>query len=293
MRSELEKAVEILAKDEPDSLDEALLLLRRTVFSFAMKVCGQQQDAEDTAQEVLFKSLPHLAKLEDARALSAWLYRSAMNRCWQNRRKVSYRSEVALDDLAPSEAELRDLLEDQATADPESQSLQREDLQMLHAAVLRLPPQYRIVLVLHDMEELDTELVAKILSLAPGTVRVRLHRARLLVRKEISKARKGPRAPRPSIKPAKARPMECQKIFANLSEYLDDELPIESCERMRSHIEACPTCLAFIDDLKRAIDRCRSLEFCPSKDAPPALKRLLTEEYRRLVQPAPVSREPH
>jgi len=207
-----------------------------------------------------------------------------MNRCWQNRRKVSYRREVALDDLVPTEAELSGLLEDKGTADPESQSLHREDQERLHAAVLRLPPQYRIVLVLHDMEELDTELVAKILSLAPGTVRVRLHRARLLVRKEISKAGNVPRAPRPSNTPAKSRPLECQKIFANLSEYMDDVLPIESCERMRSHIETCPTCLAFIDDLKRAIDRCRSLEFCPPTDAPPALKRLLTEEYRRLVQ---------
>ena len=54
-------------------------------------------------------------------------------------------------------------------------------------AVLQLPPQYRLVLVLHDMEELDTEEVAAVLSLQPGTVRVRLHRARLMLRKELEK----------------------------------------------------------------------------------------------------------
>ncbi len=63
---------------------------------------------------------------------------------------------------------------------------------MLHEAILSLPPQYRIVLVLHDMEELDTELVAKILSIQPGTVRVRLHRARLLVRQEMARLQNRP-----------------------------------------------------------------------------------------------------
>lgn len=283
VRSELEKAIQLLNKADVGSLDEALLLLQRTVFSFAMKVCGQQQDAEDTAQEVLVKSLPHLAKLDNARALSAWLYRAAVNRCWQDRRKAAYRSEIALDDLVPSETELNALLKDESTADPESHTLLREAQHMLHAAVLKLPPQYRIVLVLHDMEELDTELVARILSLEPGAVRVRLHRARLLVRKECSKAIRGRRQERSSPKKPASRPTECREIFANLSDYLDGELPPTTCEQMRSHIEACPTCLAFIQDLKRAIDRCRSLDFCHRTDAPPALRRLLTEEYRRLL----------
>ena len=277
----------MLGKADAGSLDEALLLLQRAVFSFAMKVCGQRQDAEDTAQEVLVKSLPHLAKLEDARALSAWLYRAAMNRCWQNRRKASYRSEIALDDLVPTESELSALLKDKSKIDPESHALRLEGQQMLHAAVLRLPPHYRIVLVLHDMEALDTELVAKILSLDPGAVRVRLHRARLMVRKEISKAMQGARKKRSGSRRAASRPAQCQEIFSNLSEYLDGELPLESCEQMRSHIEACPTCLAFIQDLKRAIDRCRSLDFCHATEAPPALRRLLTEEYLRLVKSEP------
>ena len=290
MRSELEEAIRLLHRAEVESLEEALLLLQRTVFSFAMKVCGQKQDAEDTAQEVLFKSLPHLTKLKDARALSAWLYRAAMNRCWQDRRKASYRSEIALDDLVPSQAELSALLKDESKIDPESETLLREAEQMLHSAVLKMPPPYRIVLVLHDMEELDTELVARILSLDPGTVRVRLHRARLMVRKEISKAMQGSPTERASTTKPASRPVQCQEIFANLSEYLDGELAPESCEQMRSHIEACPSCMAFIQDLKRAIDRCRALDFCHRTDAPPALRRLLQEEYQRLVGSAPKPR---
>ena len=277
----------MLHQAEAESLDEALLLLHRTVFSFAMKVCGQKQDAEDTAQEVLFKSLPYLTKLADARALSAWLYRAAMNRCWQDRRKAAYRREIPLEDLVPSQAELSALLKDASKIDPESETLLREAEQMLHSSVLKLPPAYRIVLVLHDMEELDTELVSRILSFDPGTVRVRLHRARLMVHKEISKAMHGARTEHASATKPASRPAECQEIFANLSEYLDGELAPESCEQMRSHIEACPSCLAFIKDLKQAIDRCRSLDFCHKTDAPPTLRRLLQEEYRRLVASSP------
>jgi RNA polymerase sigma-70 factor (ECF subfamily) len=79
------------------------------------------------------------------------------------------------------------------------------------------------------------------------------------------------------------RPVECKKLFANLSEYLDDRLPIASCEHMQRHMEACPACVAFIDDLKRAIDRCRELQGASAAETSGNLRALLTEEYRRLI----------
>ena len=58
MRSDVEKAVQLLMRGDTNSVEEALELLQKSVFSFSMRVCGQQQDAEDTMQEVLMKSLP-------------------------------------------------------------------------------------------------------------------------------------------------------------------------------------------------------------------------------------------
>ena len=69
---------------------------------------------------------------------------------------------------------------------PEGNLIHAEQHHLLHQAILRIPPHLRIVLVLHDMEELTTEQVAQILELHQGTVRIRLHRARLSVRKEMS-----------------------------------------------------------------------------------------------------------
>jgi RNA polymerase sigma-70 factor (ECF subfamily) len=282
MRPELQEAIALLQRGDEPSAQRALGLLQHTVLSFGMKVCGHREDAEDTAQEVLFNALPHLARLQDPQALSAWLYTAARNRCWQGRRTATYRKTVALDQLLPNQAEIESLLLADPSATPEDAALRGQDHRMLHRAVLALPPQYRIVLVLHDMEELDTGLVAKILSIQPGTVRVRLHRARLLVRREMARLLERPAAaPRRKKGSAKRSPL-CREIFANLSEYLDGKLEAETCDRMRRHIEACPACVAFIEDLKRAIDRCHALEVCADRETKPVLRRLLTEEYLRL-----------
>ena len=87
MRPELAKAIELLRRDSPEAMDEAISLLQNTVYSFSMKVCGHPEDAEDTMQEVLFRSLKHLAKIQDPKALSVWLYTVTRNRCWRMRRK--------------------------------------------------------------------------------------------------------------------------------------------------------------------------------------------------------------
>lgn len=74
MRSEIEQAVVLLQRGDDEALEQALALLQNTVFSFSMKVCGQRQDAEDTMQEVLLKSVPYLPKFDSPRALVVWLY---------------------------------------------------------------------------------------------------------------------------------------------------------------------------------------------------------------------------
>lgn len=283
LRADLEEAIGWLRKGDAQSVSRALELLQKIVLSFGIKVCGQREDAEDTAQEVLLKSLPHLAQLEDTQALSAWLYTAAKNRCWQSRRRASYQRSVALEDLMPSGDELGWLLAD-SQKNPEAAAATGEDHRLLRQAVLELPPQYRMVLVLHDMEELETEQVARILSLERGTVRIRLHRARLLLRQEMNRRLRGKTEKRRVTKSAMQHPAECRKIFANLSEYLDDRLEPESCDRMRRHIAGCPACVAFIQDLKQAIDRCRNLEVCADAQIPPILSRLLTEEYLRLTK---------
>jgi len=294
MRPELTKAAELLQRKTPEALEEAIGLLQNTVYSFSMKMCGHPEDAEDTTQEVLFRSLAHLAKIQDPRALAVWLYTVTRNRCWRMRRKPAGAPArtLSLDELMPDDAELGRLLQDAADS-PERTLLATERHDLLHQAVLRIPATLRIVLVLHDMEELATYQIAQVLNLQPGTVRVRLHRARLAVRKEMSQILDStPALPDPVLsvldetpdiaKPRK-RPAECRELFAGLSEYLDGRVEPETCDQMRNHIDACPACIEFLRSLRAAIDRCRALEVPCNPIVAARLRSLLTAEYLRML----------
>jgi len=300
MRARLNEALALLHSGDSERISEALAILQGTVFAFSMKVCGHREDAEDTMQEVLLRSLPHLSKIEHPRALAVWLYTVTRNRCWRSRRKPAHapKETLSLDELMPDREELQRLLKD-GSAGPEERAGRREEAQLLHRAVLTLPAQYRIVLVLHDMEELDTDLVAQILGILPGTVRVRLHRARLGVRKAMSVLLDGHSPPwaesrkngRKKIEKEAKRDPECRAIFNNLSELLDRRLGQPVCDQIERHIQTCPACVAFLKDLSEAIDRFRHFEIPETKQVQTRLGGLLVEEYIRLTGGLPTERQ--
>jgi len=285
MPQALGQALELIRESRPESLDRALGLLQNTVYSFSMKVCGHPQDAEDTMQEVLLKSIPHLSKFESPQALAVWLYKVARNRCISNRRgdKNSKAKNISLDQLMPDGRELAELLS--KTPGPEAAALGRESAERIKQAVLAVPPAYRMVLVLHDMEELSTAEVAQITGLREGTVRVRLHRARLLVRRYLAGLAKGvaPGAIELHAAATEKRPRRCRKLFAALSDYLDGVVDDAVCEKMDRHIHDCEPCQAFLDSMKQAIARCRS--YAPQSDSRHAeeLRKELLFKYQQAV----------
>src|SRR6201997_5251882 len=111
MRPEIQQAVLLLQCGDDKSLEEALTLLQNTVFSFSMRVCGQREDAEDTMQEVLLKSVPHLPKFDSPKALVVWLYKVAKNRCLMSRRRNKFapNPDLSLEELMPGRKELERL----------------------------------------------------------------------------------------------------------------------------------------------------------------------------------------
>jgi RNA polymerase sigma-70 factor (ECF subfamily) len=168
----------------------------------------------------------------------------------------------------------------------------------LRDAIQQLPPQYRIVLVLRDMEGLTDEEVAEITGLRPGTVRVRLHRARLFVRKELVKRLK-PRSKRaaftsrvPSHEESshnQSRPFPCRAMFAELSNYLDEELDDSFCQELEQHLDGCEPCKAFLATLAATIEQCRSFPAeCPASKNALRLRKQLLQNYelaRAVVRP--------
>jgi RNA polymerase sigma-70 factor (ECF subfamily) len=152
----------LIQRKDCESLDEALGLPQKTMFSFSMKVCGQRQDAEDTMQEVLLKSVPNLPKFDDAKALMVWLYKVAKNCCLMSRRRSNYapKEDLFLDELMPDRRELQKL-SGNPDGTPEASLLRSENTKRLRQAVQKLPAEYRLILVLHPMEELSDGDIAE------------------------------------------------------------------------------------------------------------------------------------
>jgi RNA polymerase sigma-70 factor (ECF subfamily) len=282
VRPEIERAVQLIQRNDPKSLEEALALLQNTVFSFSMKICGQRQDAEDTMQEVLMKSVPNLPKFDSPKALVVWLYKVAKTRCLMSRRKSKFapREALSLEELMPDRRELGKL-PGKAENTPETTLMRREAAKRLRDSVQKLPPEYRLILVLHDMEELSDEDIAEITGLRKGTIRVRLHRARLFVRKELAKqniqgahrlASKHPAAIQTRAQPRERR---CKEMFAELSSYLDDELDASLCEELEKHMDGCEPCKAFLASVEASIDLCRS---APNETPDPRIAAKLRQE---------------
>jgi len=294
MRSEIEDAMQLLQRGDDAALEQALALLQNTVFSFSMRVCGQREDAEDTMQEVLLKSVPHLPKFDSPKALLVWLYKVAKNRCLMNRRRSKFapNPDLSLEELMPDRKELEQLGSD-GSINPEAFAIRSQEAGRLRDAIQRLPPQYRIVLVLRDMEGLTDEEVAEITGLRSGTVRVRLHRGRLFVRKELMKGlrprsgRAAVASPPPSQEQpghVQPRPARCKAMFAELSNYLDEQLDDSLCEELERHLGGCEPCQAFLASLEATIEQCRtSPADCPSSKKAVRLRKQLLKNYEHAV----------
>ena len=283
MRAEVQEAAELARRGGPEGLARALALLQETVFSFSMKVCGHREDAEDTMQETLLRVQPMLKKIASPRALAVWLYKVARSRCLMSRRRSKFAGgpDLSLEALMPEREDLEALAAEREK-DPERSLLRRESQAAVRAAVDKLPPEYRLVLVLHDMEELSTEEVAKISGLRPGTVRVRLHRARLFLRNELARPGRKKRARR-----APPRPRHCREMFAALSDYVDEELPRDMCEQIERHLGGCRPCETFLESLRETVRRCEQFE--PAGDGASCAQKVkdLLEQYRGSTSIAP------
>lgn len=284
MRSDFDQAITLLKQGDRKALEEAIAILQQAVFAFGMRICGQREDAEDTMQEVLLKAIPYLPKFDNSGAMVKWLYTVAKNRCLMSRRKSKFapKHELSLDELMPDREEL-ELLDRMPPVNPESATIRAEERRRLKDAIRTLPSHYRIVIVLREMEGFTDEEVGEITGLRPGTVRIRLHRARLFVRRELEKRQHNSKGTSKSDASPASRG-RCRKMFAGLSDYLDGELDDFSCNEIEVHLEGCEPCKKFLRSLEAAIQTCQqSPAECPDRNKAAALRKQLLATYSRAL----------
>lgn len=188
MQAQVQEALRILQSGNRQDAERAIEALQGVVYGFGMKVCGSHEDAEDTAQETLMRLARQLKEFPNARALAVWLYKVAKNQCLMSRRKSKFAPAhmLSLDDLMPKEPDLLRAETKAGQITPEGLVLNKELRQRLEAAIQALPKPYRMVLILRDMEQLDTREVAEVMGISEETAKMRLHRARVFVRNALA-----------------------------------------------------------------------------------------------------------
>ncbi len=182
--AEVEASAELVRRARAGDLaafERLMVLHERPVFATALRLLGRREDAQDATQEVFLRLHKQLARFDDIRQLSPWLYRVTVNVCRDLYRSRQDARILPLDQV-PAPAVAVDPLADLTAA---------ERKQIVAQGLRTLADKERTALVLRDIEGLSTREVARILGTREATVRVQVARARLKLRKFAQLSRKG------------------------------------------------------------------------------------------------------
>jgi RNA polymerase sigma-70 factor, ECF subfamily len=158
------------------------------LFRFALHMCGNRTVAEDATQEVFMTLIRQTAQFDSAKGkLGAFLFGIARNQVLKRLERERPYTSLApnWEDAADSRAEIRISSSDAARSQDE---IRTEAIEQVRHAILTLPPDYREVVALCDLEEMSYDEAAAALGCAPGTVASRLHRGRALLTTKLRQA---------------------------------------------------------------------------------------------------------
>lgn len=154
------------------------------MLAVARRVLGNDDDAQDAVQEAFLSAFKSLAAFDGRSQLATWLHRIVVNASLMKLRTKKRHPEQSIDDLLPT---FKTDGHQQAPAarwkeSGPAESDRLETRELVRQQIEKLPESYRIVLLLRDIEEHDTETVAQMLDISVAAVKVRLHRARQALR---------------------------------------------------------------------------------------------------------------
>jgi RNA polymerase sigma-70 factor (ECF subfamily) len=176
---------------DPSAMEELVRSNQQRVYNFAMRMCRNVEDAKDILQETFLGMVRSIREFREESKFTTWLYRIASNACLKKRRRgvhdPSPEQELSLDELMPrpdSEGRRPEIAD---WSDDAERALLRGELSgQMERAIDKLPKEYKIVLVLRDVEGFSAEETAEMLKLSVPAVKSRLHRARVFVRRELA-----------------------------------------------------------------------------------------------------------
>lgn len=167
------------------------MLMRRynqRLFRAIRSIVSDELEAEDVLQDVWVRAYEHLNQFQGRASFATWVTRIAIYEAiGRNRKRKRWTPLEDLEGEIVPEANRREATDDT----PETEAMRGQLRQVLDAAVDALPPIYRSVFVLREVEQLSTTETAECLELSEVAVKTRLHRSRALLRRELE-SRIGP-----------------------------------------------------------------------------------------------------
>lgn len=155
------------------------------MLSVAVRIVGNREDARDCVQEAFVRAFKHIDRFEGRSSVWTWLHRIVVNSALLKLRSRRRRPERSLDDLMPEFDAYHCRIEPARPGHESVETLvsRKETRDTVRQTIEELPDDYRDVLVLRDILELDTNETAESLRINPGAVKMRLHRARAALKK--------------------------------------------------------------------------------------------------------------
>jgi RNA polymerase sigma-70 factor, ECF subfamily len=177
--------IDAARRHEARAFEALMRRYNRRLFRVARSILGDSAAAEDAVQEAYISAFRHLDQYQPVGSFGAWLTRIAINEALMLRRRAR-RAMLSLEDLDDDlmDNERRSLAEWLATPDSSNAASAR---QLLEQAIDALPPAFRIVFVLREIEQLSVAETAACLDINRATVKTRLHRAQARLRADISR----------------------------------------------------------------------------------------------------------
>ena len=187
MNQEEKSLVEALHRGDRYACDDLVQQFSGKIYNVALRLTGHPAEAEEVMQETFINACRGAEAFEGRSSLSTWLFRIATNNGLMRRRRNQ--TPVVSLDISPDEQDDGEFwprqLEDWEW-NPETITLSGELQQVMNEAVEELPEQLRAVFVLRDLEGMSTQETAEVLDISPGNAKVRLHRARLMLREFLA-----------------------------------------------------------------------------------------------------------
>jgi RNA polymerase sigma-70 factor (ECF subfamily) len=169
-------------------MERLLMRVQEVAYRFSLLVCGHPEDAEDVMQDALLKTYQHARGIEDPGAFRTWLYSTVRNACLMKRRRRAGEPATfaSLEPGVPSSGGGAAPVEMPDRSRPVDEQMINDSIgARLRDALKALPPTYRMIVVMREIEGLSTREVSAITGYSEANVKTRLHRARLMLRQQL------------------------------------------------------------------------------------------------------------